>query len=49
MHIAEAFGLNVVKSSLIRLTSGELPYITKRIDRTDLGFEFIVYPPLLSS
>ncbi|WP_028295889.1 HipA domain-containing protein [Olivibacter sitiensis] len=35
MRIAEAFGINVVKSSLIRLQSGELSYITKRIDRTD--------------
>jgi serine/threonine-protein kinase HipA len=34
MRIAEAFGINVVPSSLIRLTSGELSYITKRIDRT---------------
>lgn len=37
MHIAEAFGINVVKSSLIRLQSGELSYITKRIDRNDSG------------
>jgi len=37
MRIAEAFGINVVKSSLIRLKSGELSYITKRIDRTDTG------------
>jgi len=37
MRIAEAFGLNVVPSSLIRLASGELAYITKRIDRTDAG------------
>lgn len=37
MRIAEAFGINVVKSSLIRLQSGELSYITKRIDRTDSG------------
>lgn len=35
MRIAEAFDINVVKSSLIRLQSGELSYITKRIDRTD--------------
>ncbi|MCF0041911.1 HipA domain-containing protein [Dyadobacter fanqingshengii] len=34
MRIAEAFGLKTVKSSLIRLQSGELAYITKRIDRT---------------
>ncbi len=37
MRIAEAFGLRTVKSSLIRLSSGELSYITKRIDRTDTG------------
>jgi len=37
MRIAEAFGINAVKSSLIRLQSGELSYITKRIDRTDSG------------
>src|SRR5690606_22335207 len=37
MRIAEALGVNVVKSSLIRLKSGELAYITKRIDRTDAG------------
>ncbi len=34
MRIAEAFSINVVPSSLIRLQSGELCYITKRIDRT---------------
>lgn len=37
MRIAEVFGINVVKSSLIRLQSGELSYITKRIDRKDSG------------
>lgn len=37
MRIAEAFGINTVKSSLIKLQSGELSYITKRIDRTDAG------------
>ena len=37
MRIAEAFGIRVVPSSLIRLASGELAYITKRIDRTDKG------------
>lgn len=37
MRIAEAFGINTVKSSLIKLQSGELSYITKRIDRTDTG------------
>lgn len=37
MRIAEAFGIRVVQSSLIRLASGELSYITKRIDRTEDG------------
>ena len=37
MRIAEAFGIPVVPSSLIRLASGERCYITKRIDRTDNG------------
>ena len=37
MRIAEAFGINTVPSSLIRLQSGELAYITKRIDRTQSG------------
>ena len=37
MRIAEAFGINTVESSLIRLQSGELSYITKRIDRTPTG------------
>jgi serine/threonine-protein kinase HipA len=37
MRIAEAFGIQTVKSSLIRLESGELSYITKRIDRTEDG------------
>ncbi len=35
MRIAEAFGINTVLSSLIRLQSGELSYITRRVDRTD--------------
>lgn len=35
MRIAEAFGIKVVRSSLIPLASGELSYITKRIDRTE--------------
>ena len=35
MRIAESFGIRVVPSSLIRLFSGELSYITKRIDRTE--------------
>ncbi|TVP44711.1 MAG: type II toxin-antitoxin system HipA family toxin [Mongoliibacter sp.] len=34
MRMAEEFGIPVVPSSLIRLQSGELSYITKRIDRT---------------
>lgn len=37
MRIAEAFGISTVPSSLIRLQSGELSYITKRIDRTLKG------------
>jgi serine/threonine-protein kinase HipA len=37
MRMAESFGLRVVPSSLIRLSSGELAYITKRIDRTAAG------------
>jgi len=37
MRIAEAFGIKVVPSSLIRLQSGELAYITKRIDRAADG------------
>lgn len=37
MRIAQAFGIKVAPSSLIRLASGELSYITKRIDRTESG------------
>ena len=37
MRIAASFGLNTVPNSLIRLASGELAYITKRIDRTTEG------------
>ena len=37
MRMAESFGINVVPSSLIRLSSGELSYITRRIDRTSSG------------
>lgn len=33
MHLAELSKINTVKYSLIRLKSGELAYITKRIDR----------------
>lgn len=37
MRIAESFGIKVVPSSLIRLKSGELSYITKRVDRAVQG------------
>lgn len=37
MRIAELCGILVVPSSLIRLKSGELSYITKRIDREEDG------------
>ena len=37
MRIAEAFNIQVVPSSLIRLASGELSYITKRVDRAENG------------
>ena len=37
MRMAEHCGISVVASSLIRLKSGELSYITKRIDRTETG------------
>src|SRR5690606_37054829 len=37
MRIAESFGIQTVPSSLIRLKSGELSYITMRIDRTEDG------------
>ncbi|MCX2453837.1 HipA domain-containing protein [Pedobacter sp. PLR] len=37
MRMAESFGMKTAKSSLIRLKSGELSYITKRFDRTDEG------------
>ena len=37
MRIAASFGIRVVPSSLIRLSSGELSYITKRIDRSRTG------------
>ncbi len=37
MRIAESFGIRVVPSSLIRLASGEVSYITKRIDRSPKG------------
>ncbi len=35
MHMAHVAGISVVPHSLIRLQSGELAYITKRIDRID--------------
>ncbi len=35
MRMAEIFSIRVVPSSLIRLQSGELSYITKRVDRTE--------------
>jgi serine/threonine-protein kinase HipA len=37
MRIAEAFGIQTVPSSLIRLKSGELAYISRRIDRRPDG------------
>lgn len=37
MRMAESFGIKTVQSSLIRLESGELSYITKRIDRSENG------------
>lgn len=37
MRIAEAFGIRVAPSSLIKLSSGELSYITKRVDRKEEG------------
>ena len=35
MHLAEISGIQVVPHSLIRLSSGNLSYITKRIDRSN--------------
>ena len=37
MRIAEAFGISVVPSTLIKLHTGELSYLTKRVDRTQTG------------
>lgn len=37
MRLAELFGINVVPSTLIRLESGELCYLTRRVDRTAAG------------
>ena len=35
MHLAETFGIETAKHSLIRLPDGELAYITQRFDRKD--------------
>jgi serine/threonine-protein kinase HipA len=37
MRMAASFGIPVVPSSLIRLSSGELSYISKRVDRKETG------------
>lgn len=37
MHLAAASGIQTVDHTLIRLKSGELAYLTKRIDRTKSG------------
>lgn len=37
MHLAEIFKIRVVPHTLIKLKSGELAYLTKRIDRTPQG------------
>jgi serine/threonine-protein kinase HipA len=37
MRMAEAFGIPTVPSSLMHMASGELAYITRRIDRTNTG------------
>jgi serine/threonine-protein kinase HipA len=37
MRMAELCGISVLPSTLIRLKSGELSYLTKRIDRTEAG------------
>lgn len=37
MKMASLLGIKTVPSSLIRLNSGELAYITRRVDRTDDG------------
>lgn len=37
MRMAELCGISVVPSTLIRLKSGELSYLTRRIDRTETG------------
>ena len=37
MHLAEVFGIVTVPHTLIRLETGELAYLTRRIDRADDG------------
>lgn len=37
MHLAKVFGIQTVPHTLIRLQTGELAYLTKRIDRADNG------------
>ncbi|MVM40607.1 type II toxin-antitoxin system HipA family toxin [Spirosoma sp. HMF3257] len=37
MHLASLFGITTVPHTLIRLQTGELAYLTQRIDRTDQG------------
>lgn len=37
MHLAQLMGIGTVPHTLIRLESGELAYLTKRIDRTENG------------
>jgi len=37
MHLAQIFNIDTINHSLIRLKSGELAYITKRIDRDNKG------------
>lgn len=37
MHLAAVFGIRTVPHTLIRLQTGELAYLTKRIDRTEEG------------
>lgn len=37
MHLAQVMGITTVPHTLIRLESGELAYLTRRIDRTDDG------------
>ena len=39
MKLAEAFGIKTVPNSLIKLKSGELAYITQRIDRSEHGLK----------